>query len=59
MLLVDSLHLSSLEAWFNNIPLKKARYRMIFLKGDCSMKKYTKPEMKKHAELKSVTFSSH
>ena len=28
-------------------------------KGDLSMKKYTKPELKKHADLKSVTFSSH
>ena len=28
-------------------------------KGDLTMKKYTKPELKKHADLKSVTFSSH
>ncbi len=29
------------------------------VKGDRRMKKYSKPELKKHAELKSVTFSSH
>jgi hypothetical protein len=32
---------------------------LVRVKGDHPMKKYTKPELKKHAELKSVTFSSH
>lgn len=31
---------------------------MILVRGGTAMK-YSKPKMKKHAELKSVTFSSH
>jgi hypothetical protein len=33
--------------------------KTIFKRKERNMKKYSKPAIKKHAELKSVTFSAH